>query len=75
MIIVTNSDILGSNICFLRKSLGMTRQELAEHIGWDKFLLAELEEDIVREIDSRILIRICDFFHRDMDDMLTNDYK
>ena len=75
MIIVTNSDILGSNICFLRKSLGMTRQELAEHIGWDDLLLAELEEDIVWEIDSQILIRICDFFHRDMDDMLINLYK
>ena len=75
MIIVTNSDILGSNIRFLRKHLGLTRQELAERIGWDDLLLAELEEDIVREIDSQVLIIICDFFHRDMDDMLTNGYK
>ena len=75
MIIVTNSNILGCNICFLRESFGMKRQELAEQIGWDALLLEELEEDIVREIDSQILTRICNLFHRDMDDMLTNRYK
>ena len=75
MIIVTNSDILGKNIRFLRQQQGMTCRALAELVGWDDLLMEELEEDISREIDSRILAEIAEVFHRDMNDMLTKDCK
>ena len=75
MIIVTNSEILGKNIRFLREKNGMTRKALAELTGWDDLLLEELEEDISREIDSDVLAEIAGVFHRDMDDMLKKEWK
>lgn len=70
MIIVTNSDILGKNIRFLREKQGLSSKALAELAGWDALLLEELELDISREIDSHILAQISKVFHRDMDDLL-----
>ena len=75
MIIVTNSDILGRNIRFLREKQGLSSKALADLVGWDDLLLEELEEDISREIDSRILASISKVFHRNMNDMLTKDCK
>lgn len=70
MIIVTNSDILGKNIRFLREKQGLGSKALADLVGWDALLLEELELDISREIDSHILAQISKVFHRDMDDLL-----
>ena len=70
MIIVTNSDILGKNIRFLREKQGLGSKALADLVGWDVLLLEELELDISREIDSHILSQISKVFHRDMDDLL-----
>lgn len=75
MIIVTNSDILGKNIRYLRQKQGMTCKALSDLVGWDDLLLEELEADISREIDSKILAQISKVFHRDMNDMLTKDCK
>jgi len=67
MIIVTNSDILGKNIRFLREKHCISRVALSDRIGWDIAQMQAVEEGRSYDIDSVILEKLCTLFEVDMD--------
>ena len=66
MIFVTNDDVMGKNIRYLRQRWGLTLEELAEIAGLSSARLYDIEVGICMEIDARALENICSFFHMDV---------
>ena len=75
MIIVTNSDILGRNIRYLRRKHWMTRQKLAALVKWDAGAMKALETGKSRDIDDRALFQLCQHFDLDAMLLMTEELK
>ena len=67
MIVVANSNILGQNIKYLRKSKNLSLEEMADLIQIEEDKLKNLESGISFEIEYTSLCRIYDYFEGDMD--------
>ncbi len=71
MIIVTNSDIMGKNIAFLRRKLGYTRAELSALCGTEELELRDIEQGEVFEIEAEELRALCRIFQVDMERLVS----
>jgi len=63
MIFVTNDDVMGKNIRYLRQKKGITCKQLAWLAGIRFRDLYCIEEGKQLEIDGEVLKNICEFFH------------
>lgn len=75
MIIVTNSDILGKNIRYLRRKNWMTRRKLASLVRWDAASIKAMEKGQLRDIEKDTLFLLCRLFETDVMTMMTVDLK
>ena len=63
MIFVTNDDVMGKNIRFLRQQQNLTPKGFSEKMHMDPAVLEALEDGNSKDIDGQLLERICFFFH------------
>ena len=63
MIFVTNDDVMGKNIRFLRQRQGLYPEKFAEIVGMDPDDLFAIEEGLLMDIDAQVLLNISNFFH------------
>ena len=75
MIIVTNSDIMGKNIRYLRRRKWMSRRKLSGLVRLPVEELKRIEEGKTYDIDSIVLSDICWLFHVEMQTILTEHLK
>ena len=75
MIIVTNSDILGKNIRYLRRKHWMTRKKLAALVQWDADAMKAMEKGKLRDIEQDTLFSICRLFDVDVMTLMTVELK
>ena len=75
MIIVTNSNILGENIRYLRRKNWMTRRKLASLVRWDAASIKAMEKGQLRDIEKDTLFLLCRLFETDVMTMMTVDLK
>ncbi len=75
MKIVTNSDILGKNIWYLRRKHWLTRKKLASLVQWDADDLKAMEKDQMRDIEKDTLFLICRLFDVDVMTLMTVELK
>ena len=62
MIFVTNDDVMGKNIRYLRCKNGIARDVLAKQSGIPLQELSWIEDGCLQEIDGQMLFNICQFF-------------
>ena len=67
MIFVTNDDVMGKNIRYLRCKNGITQDVLAKQSGITLQELWWIEDGSLQEIDGQILFNICQFFNIPVD--------
>ena len=67
MIFVTNDDVMGKNIRYLRQLHGLSLQIFAARMGIEPDDLEAIESGRLMEIDGRVLHNICRFFHIPME--------
>ena len=70
MFIVTNSDIMGKNIAYLRRQHGLSREKLGQMVDIEELELRDIENGDIYEIDSVSLSMLCEIFDLDMDAFL-----
>ena len=63
MIFVTNDNVMGKNIRYLRCKNGIAHDVLAKQSGISLQELSRIENGSLQEIDGQILLNICHFFH------------
>ena len=63
MIFVTNDNVMGKNIHYLRCKNGIAHDVLAKQSGISLQELSRIENGSLQEIDGQILLNICHFFH------------
>ena len=71
MYIVVNSGQFGKNVQRLRKDMKLSRRNLARTIGIPAITLYRIEKGLLRDIDYRLLRRLCGVFQVRLEDMIT----
>ena len=71
MIIVTNSDVLGKNLHYLRRKRWMSRRKLAALAGWKPSAVRAVELDLLRDVEHSVLRRLAALFELDIQTLLT----
>jgi len=67
MIFITNDDVMGKNIRYLRCKKGIECDVLAKQFGITLQELSWIEDGYLQEMDGQILLNICQFFHISVD--------
>ncbi len=62
MYVITNDDIFGSNVLYLRTNRGISQECLAKTLGITSYQLQLIEQGYLRDIDAELLEKICTFF-------------
>ena len=75
MIIVTNSDIMGKNIRYLRRKNWLSRRRLALLVRWDAASIRAMEKGTLRDIEKDILFLLCGLFEVDCMTLMTTELK
>lgn len=62
MYVITNDDIFGSNVLYLRTKRGVSLECLAKILGITSYQLQLIEQGYLRDIDTTLLEQICKYF-------------
>ena len=66
MMFVTNDEVMGKNIRFLRQRENISLEEFAQSIGLSTSALDTIETGKCHEIEAWVLNLICDYFFTDV---------
>ena len=66
MIFVTNDDVMGSNIRYLRQREHLSPEVFAKNLGISVSALQRIENGEILEIEAWVLNQICEYFSTDV---------